>query len=111
MATLNESISGFLDGTGGLTLKIGPLTDREIWHPDTVHVSANQNATNEATCTIFEGDINTKRFIDATNSGSFGDSTAKMSKTIRKGVFIWATWAGGDAGQQATLTVTGSKDV
>jgi hypothetical protein len=111
MATLNQSVSGFLDGTGSLTLKFGPQSAREVWHPDTVRVSANQGATNEATCTIFEGDVQTKRFVDATSSGSFGDSTGKMSKTIKVGTLIWATWTGGDAGVQATLTVTGTKDV
>jgi hypothetical protein len=111
MAELNESVSGFLNGAGNLTLKIGPLSAREVWHPDTVHVSANQGATKEATCTIFQGDANNKRFVDATNSGSFGDSTGKMAKTIKVGTLIWAQWSGGDAGQQATLTVTGTKDV
>lgn len=111
MATLNESVSIFLDGSGNGLASIGPLSAREVWHPDTVHVSANQGATNEATCTITEGDFNNRRFIDATNSGSFGDSTGKMSKTIRMGTKIWAQWSGGDAGKQATLTVTGTKDV
>jgi hypothetical protein len=27
------------------------------------------------------------------------------------GNYVWAVWAGGDAGAQATLTVTGSKDL
>lgn len=111
MAILRATAVGFLDGTGALTLKLGPESAREIWHPSDVHVSANQGATNEATCTISFGDNQTRRFVDATNSGSFGDSTSKMPKTVKKGDFIWAQWAGGDAGVQATLTVNGEKDV
>jgi hypothetical protein len=110
---LDESKSVTLDGTGKGTAKIGPLSAREIWHPARVHVSANSNPVNEATCTVYTGDTPTaSNFRDETFTGSSGDTTDAVSADIVKcGTFIFAVWAGGDAGVVATMNVTGSKEV
>lgn len=109
---LNEFATVLLDGTGAGTAKVGPLSAREIWHPATATVSANNNPTNEAQCQIFVGDSNNLRLRDSTESGSTGDNTGKISADVVKcGEFVWAVWSGGDAGQYAKLTVTGTKDV
>lgn len=102
-----------LNGLGAGVAKIGPLTAREVWHPSNVSVSANNPPTNEAQCVIYVGDSATQaNFRDATQSGSTGDSTDKVSAdTVPKGKYVWAVWSGGDAGVQATLAVTGTKDV
>jgi hypothetical protein len=109
---LAETISIALDANGNGTAQIGPLTAREIWHPANVHVSVT-TAVNEAVCTIYVGDAAQQRcFRDATFTGSSGDSSDRVSAdTVRTGAYVWASWAGGDALAQATLTVTGTRDV
>lgn len=100
-----------VNGTG--TAKVGPLTAREIWHPENAHVSANPNPTNQARCNVYVGDAPTaNNFRDATISGSSGDSTDRVNAdVVPKGQYIWAVWTGGDNGVVATLTVTGTKDI
>lgn len=112
MAELVDHAYVVLNGSGAGTVKLGPIGAREVWHPENVAVSANQSPTNEAQCLIYVGDANTKAFRDGTFTGSSGDSTDKCNADkIKVGQFIWATWTGGDPGVQATLTVTGTKDV
>jgi hypothetical protein len=109
---LDVSATIYLNGAGTATLKLGPLTAREVWYPVNVHVNANSNPVSEATCIISVGDSNTRSFRDATFTGSSGDSTDKVNADrIKAGEYIWATWTGGDAGVQATLSVTGNKDI
>ena len=107
------SVSVVLNGSGAGTANIGPLTAREVWHPATAHVQANQNPTNEAVCNIFVGDQATQpNWRDATFSGSSGDTTdAVAADTVKCGWKIWAVWTNGDAGARATLNITGTKDV
>ena len=109
---LNESAHVVLDGSGNGTAKIGPISAREVWHPGNVHVSASTN-TAEAECATYIGDSPiAANFVDATFSGSSGDSSDRCnSYTVKVGWFVWAVWTGGDAGATATLSVTGTKDV
>lgn len=109
---LNESATVKLSGAGAGTARVGPISAREVWSPDNVHVSASSN-TNEATCQIYAGDSAIQRnFRDGTFSGSSGDSTDRVNAdTVKVGAYIWAVWSGGDAGATATLTVTGKKDL
>jgi hypothetical protein len=101
-----------LDGSGNGKVGVGPLTAREKWRPDNVHVSAATH-TNEATCSIYAGEDTTqKNFRDTTFSGSTGDSSDRVNAdVIGPGAKVWAIWTGGDANVQAILRVTGSKDV
>lgn len=103
-----------LNGSGAGTAKVGPASAREVWQPANAHVIANAGqVTNEATCLIYVGDSPTQNnFRDGTFSGSSGDSSDRINADIIKcGWFVWAVWSGGDAGVQATLTVTGDKTV
>lgn len=112
VADLNESASVVLNGAGNGTAKVGPLTARERWHPQNVAVNANASPTNEASCVIYVGDENTRRQRDASTNGSTGDATDKCNgDTIKKNMFVWAVWTGGDAGAVAVVTVTGTKDI
>jgi hypothetical protein len=109
------SVNGFvtLDSSGNGTVKLGPASAREIWNPAYVHVQVTGPVTNEAVCTIYVGDSATQgNFRDATVSGSSGDGSDKVSAdTVKCGQYVWAVWAGGDTGRQATLLVTGSKQI
>lgn len=107
------SVSITLNGSGNGTAKIGPISAREVWHPDNAHVSANSNPVKEAKCNIYAGEDTTqKNFRDATYTGSSGDSTDKIgADVIQNGHWIWAVWSGGDANVTAILSVTGTKDI
>lgn len=115
MARLNESVVAVSNGSGTASAKLGPLSAREIWHPESASVGlipGSPAPTNEAQCVISYGDANTKRMLDACVDGSTGDSTGRVSSVTPKvGEFIWADWTGGDANVSFVLTVTGSKDV
>lgn len=102
-----------LNGSGAGTAKVGPLSAREVWHPDNASVSANANPTNEAACSVYVGnDASASTFRDACQDGSTGDATGRVSAdTVRCGQYVWAVWTGGDANVQAVLTVTGTKDI
>jgi hypothetical protein len=108
---LNVSAQVTLDGSGNGTASIGPLSPGEIWaagNGAAVRVATN---TDEAICTVYSGAAATAGYFrDATTWGSTGDSTAKLSE-VRVGGQVFAVWTGGDAGQVATLTVTGVRTV
>lgn len=112
-APLSQSTTVVLNGSGNGTAQLGPISAREIWSPQTVHVQCQQPVTNEAKCTIYVGYSATQdNFRDATWSGSSGDSSSKVNAdTVKTGHFIFATWTGGDVGSVATLVVTGTKTI
>ncbi len=102
-----------LDGSGNGTVKVGPLSAREVWHPENAHVSANQNPTKQAQCRVFVGDsVTQQNYRDGTINGSSGDSTDRINADVIKcGQYVWAVWTGGDANVTAVLTVTGTKEI
>jgi hypothetical protein len=111
--TLRETAVINLNGSGTGTARVGPLSAREVWHPQTVSVSANSNPTNEAQCAIYVGESTTQSYFrDQTFTGSSGDSTDKVSSDkLKTGQYVWAVWTNGDANVQAVLTVVGTKDI
>jgi hypothetical protein len=107
-----------LNGSGAGTAKVGPLTAREVWYPSNVSIKTTfpgvQSApTLESKCDIYVGQTASPEFFrDNSIQGSTGDASGACSADIvRTGQYVWAVWSGGDAGVQATLTVTGQKDV
>jgi len=116
--TLNESAVIRLDGSGGGTAKVGPLTARETWYPSNVTVKTTfpgtqTSPTKQSQCDIFVGTAATAQYFrDHSVQASTGDASGACSADqLRTGQYVWAVWSGGDAGVQATLTVTGLKDV
>ena len=101
-----------LDGSGTGTISVGPLTARETWQPQIASVSVATNVK-EAACKIYVGPSRAAAyFLDGTLSGSTGDSTDRVSAApCPHGYWVWAVWAGGDAGAVATLRVTGTKEL
>lgn len=107
-----------LNGSGAGVARVGPLTAREKWYPSNVSIKTTfpgvQTApTKESKCNIFVGPSASAQFFrDTSVQGSTGDASGACSADIiRTGEYVWAVWSGGDAGVQATLTVTGVKDV
>lgn len=114
MATgdLYDYASVVLNGSGNGTAKVGPISARERWTPSVISVSATTN-TKEAACSIYVGaSASDPYFIDASFSGSSGDSTDRgAAKTVRVGQYVFAVWTGGDAGATATVRVNGTKEI
>lgn len=112
LASLNETVTVILDGTGNGTAKVGPLSAREVWTPQNVHISVSTDV-NEAVCNIYVGDsADPRNFRDATSSGSIGDSSDRVNADVVKcSQYVWAVWTGGDPGSIATLNVTGTKTI
>jgi hypothetical protein len=110
---LSETRYVVLNSSGNGSVFAGPVSAREVWNPQNVHVQVTGPVTNEATCTIYVGDVaQQQNYRDSTFSGSSGDSTDRVNAdTIKSGHGVWAVWSGGDAGRQATMNVTGSKTV
>jgi hypothetical protein len=109
---LNETTQIKLDGSGNGTAKLGPTAHGDEWDVSEISVKANANPTNEATCNIYNGHSPTDdNFVDGTFSGSSGDSSDRTGPPLRLGSYIWAVWNGGDSGQTATLSVTGTRKV
>jgi hypothetical protein len=112
---LNQTAYAKANGSGSASARLGPLSAREVWRPETATVGlipGSAAPTNEATCVISFGDLQTKRPLDSCIDGSSGDSTGRVSSVTPKvGQYIWADWTGGDAGVTFQLTVTGKLDV
>lgn len=112
-AGLNESASVTLDGQGNGTLRMRPRGGGETWLLASVSVKAS-TAVLEAACRIYVGPSATDRyFVDGTLSGSTGDSTGRVAgyAVDTHGNALWAIWAGGDAGAEATMQVSGTEDM
>lgn len=109
---LTASVAVQLDASGNGVAAIGPSSAGETWYPQSVHVQVASNA-NEATCKIYVGNAPIAAcFRDGTLSGSSGDSSDRVSSDrVQVGNQIYAVWAGGDPLAQATLNITGMKDV
>lgn len=109
---LNESQPVKLDGSGNGTVKLGPRSHGETWHPEVASVKVS-TATAEAACKIYLGHTATDdNFLDGTFSGSSGDSTDRVSgNPLWLGNYIFAVWSGGDAGATATLSVIGTREI
>lgn len=111
---LNQSAVVTLDATGSGTAQFGPLSAREMWQPQVISVRTSQapgTIVSEAQCKIYCGpDTSDTWFVDATLSGSTGDSTGNAAgQDIDCGEYVFAVWSGGDAGVQARLNVQGGK--
>lgn len=109
---LRESVPIALDGSGAGTAKTGPLSAREKWYPDSVHLSVS-TAVLESHCKVYVGkDTTQSNFRDESLFASSGDSSGTVgADELTVGMYVWAVWTGADANAQAVLTVVGMKDV
>ena len=111
---LNETGQVTLDGSGNGTLRVSPDSSHEHWLPTLVSVKCSTAAA-EASCKIYAGPAATDdSYVDGTLSGSTGDSTDRVSGyeiARTRTPYLWAVWAGGDPGAQATMVVNGTKEI
>lgn len=110
---LNESGNVTLDQDGNGTVRMRPDEPATRWMPAVASVSCSSK-TSEAECKIYIGPNPSERyFVDGTVNGSSGDSSDRVSGSVISRTqmpYIWAVWAGGDPGAEATLVLTGTKD-
>lgn len=92
-----------LDGTGYGTIRLAPSGER--WEIDRMHVRCSSR-TNEARCIIYRGHIRRDLVVDATYSGSSGDTTDTRIY-LEDGEAIHVEWTGGDSGATATVSLSG----
>lgn len=116
MPTLPLYESGFviLDGSGNGTVRVNPDEPHARWLPQLVSVRCTSNV-NEAQANIYAGPSTADQyFIDGTFSASSGDGSDRISGKIISRTqlpYVWAVFTGGDPGAQATLTVSGTKEL
>jgi hypothetical protein len=113
MGALPLSEAGFvtLNGSGAGTARVGPTAHGVVWKPSRVAIKTS-SATLSPVCQLFVGNAATsENFIDGTFTGQQNATDAVVGQELRLGMYVWAVWTGGDAGAQATVTVTGSKDI
>jgi hypothetical protein len=110
--SLNENGTVKLDGSGNGTARVGPIGHGVTWILRTAAVKANTRVK-EAICNIYVGNLPTAdNFADATYTGSSGNASDAVSgMEVRQNSYVWAVWTGGDAGSQATVTVTGEIEI
>ena len=114
MATvaLNEFASVTLDGTGGGTARVGPRAHGVVWRPTVASLKVSGTITNSPTCTLYVGSSATDdNVVDGTYTGELNSTDAVTGSELRLGAYVWAVWSGGDAGHQATLSVTGTAEI
>jgi hypothetical protein len=108
---LRQQAQVTLSGAGAGTIKLGPLSHRETWQKLQVSVRTT-TAVTVGTCEarMFVGtDTSDTNYRDGTFSGDTGDTSDAISDQIRLPNSLIVTWAGGVAGDTATVVVTGEK--
>ncbi len=111
MTNLNEARTVTLDATGSGTIKIGPDDSRgpATWSIDGVIIQTNRPGV----APIPRVQVWLDQQIPASSQGlSYDGSFAQgsVTLTIGRGQQLIAQWSGGQAGDIASFTVTGTKE-
>jgi hypothetical protein len=97
-----------LDGSGNGTAQIGPNSGK--WALGLISVSTLASAPKVASCTIYAGSASTATCLIDQTYNAFGNSTNKAAgKDIYQGQNVFAVFTGGNAGDTASLRVTGQR--
>jgi hypothetical protein len=98
-----------LDGSGNGVASLGPQMVREHWQPLAATVGVATNVK-EAQCQIFLGTtLQSATAFSTTYLGSTGATCGFQNQDMPPGYQIFAKWTNGDAGQIATLHITGQR--
>lgn len=105
---LNAGKTVTLDGTGAGRVELGPDAGPPHWHVSAVMIQTNRPGQAPVPRVQLYLDV-----VDPANSlglsydGSFGQASGDQD--LVQGQHIIAVWSGGQAGDQATMTVNGEK--
>lgn len=109
--TLSEFASVTLDGSGNGTARVGPAAHGVTWKPTVASLKVS-TSVNSPTCLVYAGPTATAdNFVDGTYTGAQNSTSNIDGQVLYLGQYVHAVWTGGDAGAQATLTVSGTKDI
>jgi hypothetical protein len=109
---LNEFASVILDASGNGTASIGPRAPGEVWYPETVSNRVSTPVTNSPNLETYAGNAATPdNFVDGSYTGELNGTDQIKGQVLRLGQKVFSVWTAGDPGNQATLTVTGTKDI
>jgi hypothetical protein len=108
---LSEFASVVLDGSGGGTARIGPAAHGVVWNPSVASLKVS-TAVKSPTCLVYAGSSATAdNFVDGTYTGSQNSTSNVAGQVLYLGQYVFAVWTGGDPGAQATMTLSGTKDI
>lgn len=97
-------------GAGGYgALRFGPVG--RTWDVTNVSVICS-SAINEATCTIYKGQIGALYRNSGTYAGSSGDNNQMdVPLHLEDGEAMYVVWEGGDVGATATAVISGTQSI
>lgn len=100
-----------LNGSGNGTARVGPAAPGVVWRLAVASVRTS-TAVLSPQCRVYVGsDTSDGNFKDGTYTGQQNGTDLVIGQEVRLGQYVWAVWTGGDVGAQATLTVSGTKDI
>lgn len=98
-----------LDGDGTGILRFAPAG--ESWNITNISVECSSNS-NEATATVYKGQVGSLYRLSGTYAGSTGDNNQLDNPIhLNDGECIYVVWNGGDAGATATATISGNATI
>lgn len=106
---LDAFVTITLDGSGNGIASLGPQIVREHWQPLAATVSVATHLK-EAACDIYLGTtLQSATKFSTTFFGSSSATCGLSGQDMPPGYQVFAKWTGGDAGQSATLHITGQR--
>ncbi len=109
MADLRVAVQVVLDASGAGSVRVGPqiAPDRSSLRWLVTGVSVQTSRPGQPPIPRVEVVDQLGRSVGLSYDGSFDQGAA--SESLKAGEYLTATWAGGQAGDVATLTVNGTK--
>jgi hypothetical protein len=105
---LNKGASVVLDASGAGRVQLGPDVGPPRWQVTRAAVRTSRPGQRPVpTFTLYLGTEDANGLIDQTYDGS--SDTTDLSVTVFKGAHLIGVWAGGQAGDVATLSVYGEQ--
>lgn len=110
---LNDSVTSTADGDGDARASIGPDSAKgpARWTITRIAVRnedpARRGQPPVPTCNVYVDNEGPNDLVDGTYDGSFDFADASL--TLQRGQALIAVWAGAQAGDRLTLSVTGTK--
>lgn len=104
--TLNASDDTTLDANGQGRVELGPDTGPPYWNVTKYVVTTNRPGLAPVPqCSVYVDSEDSRGLQDTTYDGSKDASEADID--LQRGQHLIAVWTGGQAGDKATLSVTG----
>lgn len=112
MSNLNESASVVLNASGAGTVTLGPSSQRgpAVWNVDGVILQTTRPGLAPIPrAQVYLGDAIPSNSQGLTYDGSFAQG--KVDLKVVRGQVLTVSWTGGQSGDTAFVTVTGTKEL